>query len=198
MSENKEIGEGGEKKKWFGRGIYGSKDVPIRLLDGFIALLIFAIIVLTVIFAWNGGYLVSFDTGGGNEIPSQKLRHGSLVEEPPAPLRAGYEFGGWYYGVDLEHQWDFAVTKVNSEVTLVAKWTPAKVLVKFDLDGGNWADGEPGEYTVVYGESYGKLPTPVRSGYQFDGWIYSGQQITEETLVTVNGEHVLTAAWTIR
>lgn len=200
MSENREVGEsakekGAEKKKWFGRGIYGSKDVPIRLLDGFIAFLILAIVVLTVLFAWNGGYQISFDTGGGNEIPSQKLRHGSFVEEPPEPIKAGYEFAGWYYGVDLEHKWDFAVTKVGGEATLVAKWIPAKVTVKFDLAGGNWADGEPGEYTVIYGETYGKLPEPVRPGYLFDGWIYSGQKIMDDTQVTVNGEHVLTASW---
>ena len=28
------------KGKWFGRGIYGSKDVPIRILDGLIGVLI--------------------------------------------------------------------------------------------------------------------------------------------------------------
>ena len=43
------------KKRWFGRGIYGSKDVPIRLLDGFIAVVI--VVIVGMIFYGNGGLL---------------------------------------------------------------------------------------------------------------------------------------------
>ena len=50
-----------EKKKLFGRGIYGSKDVPIRILDGLIVGMILLAVVLTVIFSINGGYRVTFD-----------------------------------------------------------------------------------------------------------------------------------------
>ena len=71
-----------EKKKLFGRGIYGSKDVPIRILDGLIVGMILLAVVLTVIFSINGGYRVTFDTRGGGEIPYQKLRYGKLVEFP--------------------------------------------------------------------------------------------------------------------
>ena len=35
-----------EKKKLFGRGIYGSKDVPIRILDGLIVGMILLAVVL--------------------------------------------------------------------------------------------------------------------------------------------------------
>lgn len=183
------------KKKWFGRGIYGSKDVPIRILDGVIGLMLVAIVALTIIFAINGGYMVDFDTAGGSEIASVKLRHGSYVEEPETPVKAGYEFDGWYYGVDLENKWKFDTNKVGSELTLTAKWVPARVPVKFDLNGGSWKAGEGQEKLVTYGETYGSLPTPQKEGASFAGWIYSGQEITEDTLVTVNGEHVLTAQW---
>ena len=64
-----------EKKKLFGRLIYGSKDVPIRILDGLIVGMILLAVVLTVIFSINGGYRVTFDTRGGGEIPYQKLRY---------------------------------------------------------------------------------------------------------------------------
>ena len=43
------------KKRWFGREIYGSKDVPIRILDGLIAFLIVLTVALTAVFAINGG-----------------------------------------------------------------------------------------------------------------------------------------------
>lgn len=44
-----------EDKKWFGRGIYGSKDVPIRILDGFIIGAICFVVILVFWFATHGG-----------------------------------------------------------------------------------------------------------------------------------------------
>ena len=124
------------KKRWFGRGIYGSKDVPIRILDGLIAFLIVLTVALTAVFAINGGYVVSFDTDGGEVIESKKLRHGSFSEDPGTPVKAGYEFEGWFYGPDLENPWYFDINKVSEDVTLTARWTPAKVTVRFHLVRG--------------------------------------------------------------
>lgn len=184
------------KKKWFGRGIYGSKDVPIRLLDGLIATVIAVIILLTVIFAVNGGFVVSFQTDGGSEVASQKLRYGELVAEPEVPTKPGYEFAGWYYENESEKKWDFAVDNVGGDLTLTAKWMPAQITVKFDLDGGS-ADGreEIDPIMVTYQEPYGTLPVPEKEGAVFAGWVYSGQAIEAETVVTMPGEHVLTAVW---
>ena len=137
------------KKKWFGRGIYGSKDVPIRILDKLIFGLIAATVILTVVFTVNGGYFVNFETGGGTEIESQKLRYGQLVEKPEDPVRPGYEFNGWVYGEE-EYPWSFGADKVQGEMTLIAQWKPAKVLVKFDLDGGTFGEhGPDGDFMVT-------------------------------------------------
>ena len=76
----------------------------------------------------------------------------------------------------------------------------------FDLDGGIWSEADQEKMRagtaagadsleVTFGENYGVLPVPVKEGAVFDGWRYSGQNITEDTKVTVNGEHVLTAQW---
>ena len=62
-----------EKKKLFGRGIYGSKDVPIRILDGLIVGMILLAVVLTVIFSINGGYRVTFDTRRRNPLSEAAL-----------------------------------------------------------------------------------------------------------------------------
>jgi len=184
-----------KKKKWFGRGIYGSKDVPIKILDRLIAGLIIAAVVLTIAFTINGGYYVYFDTGGGTEIESQKLRYGELVKKPEDPARPGYEFNGWIFGEEA-YPWSFGTDKVQGEMTLVAQWKPAKVLVKFDLDGGV-IDGrdEAEDIQVTFGEPYGNLPVPQKEGFTFDGWIYSGAVIDGATAVTMTGEHVLTARW---
>lgn len=183
------------KKKLFGRGIYGSKDVPIRILDGLIAGMILLAVVLTVIFSINGGYRVTFDTQGGGEIPYQKLRYGKLVEKPENPLKPGYEFVCWKRE-EAEGEWSFDHDQVKGDMTLTAQWKPASVLVKFDLDGG-MADGktEAEPVFVTYGETYGALPEPEKPGASFKGWIYSGQMIEADTRVTMTGEHILTAVY---
>lgn len=185
-------------KHFIGRGIYGSKDVPIKVLDTFIGIVIALIVIMVIIFAINGGYNIRFDTLGGSGVDSQKLRYGSMVAEPETPIRAGYEFEGWVTSQDesLAQKWNFAEDTVENDMTLYAVWTPAKITVKFDLDGGN-VDGavQIDDIEVVFGENYGSLPTPVKDGYKFDGWVYSGNIITGDTIVSTSGEHILTARW---
>ena len=177
------------------RQIYGSKDVPIKILDKLILGLILATVILTVVFTVNGGYFVNFETDGGTEIESQKLRYGQLVEKPEDPVKPGYEFTGWIYGEEA-YPWSFGADKVQGEMTLVAQWKPAEILVKFDLDGGNFGENAPdGDFFVTFGEPYGELPVPEKEGFQFDGWVYSGAVIQDTTPVSMTGEHVLTALW---
>ncbi len=177
------------KKRWFGRGIYGSKDVPIRILDGFILTVVLVIIVMIVYFAINGGFWVTFDTQGGNTIEKQKLRHGNLVSEPAEPVKPGYTFEGWY---NQDLKWNFAENEVTGDLTLVASWKPAVILVKFDPAGGT-CPTESKE--VTFQELYGELPVPSKEGAVFEGWYYSGQKIEPDTQVQMTGEHVLTAQW---
>ena len=84
------------KGKWFGRGIYGSKDVPIRILDGLIAAMIVVIVGMIVFFAVRGGFNIIYDTDGGSEVAAQKVRYGEFLTEPETPYKPGYTFDGWY------------------------------------------------------------------------------------------------------
>lgn len=182
------------QKRLFGRGIYGSKDVPIRILDGLIGVLIVLIVAMIGYFAINGGFHVTFDTQGGSEVAAQKVRHSQYAAEPEAPAKPGYVFDGWYLEGGVP--WDFAKDTVQNDLTLIASWKPAEITVKFDLDGGTWNGSDTLEpVSVIYGETYGELPVPSKEGYEFDGWYYSGARIESDTKVTTNGEHVLTAQW---
>ncbi len=184
------------KKRWFGRGIYGSKDVPIRLLDGFIGVVLVVTVAMTIYFAVNGGFYVTFDTRGGSEVAQQKLRHGEHAQEPETPTKPGYTFDGWYLESNEEASWNFAVDTVAGDLTLVAHWKSAAIPVKFDLAGGSFeGKDEIAPHTVTYGEAYGELPVPTKDNARFLGWYYSGSQITEDTQVAMTGEHVLTAQW---
>lgn len=187
-----------EKKKWFGRGVYGSKDVPIRILDGFILGALAVVLLLVFWFATHGGYVVTFDTDGGSAVEKQTLKHGELVMEPEAPVKPGYNLTGWITSLDpsLATTWNFKEDMVENDMTLYAVWEPAEITVKFDLDGGEVNDSASvPDQTVIYGEAYGELPEPVKEGCRFDGWIYSGNVITKDTPVTMTGEHVLKARW---
>ena len=197
--ENKQQAEAGAtKKQWIGKGIYGKKDVPIKILDGLIAGFVVTIIVLVVVFAVNGGYYVTFDTDGGSEVSKQKLRYGDHIEMPEEPIKPGFEFVHWVTSEDeyLAEEWNFTENKVETDLTLYAVWQPAAMTVKFDLDGGSFPDGNAVmEKQVIFGEIYGELPVPEKEGYVFDGWVYSQQIISEDTVVFMTGEHILMARW---
>ncbi len=202
MEEKKEINKETNNisgKRWFGRGVYGSKDVPIRVLDGLIIGAVVTVIVLTVLFTLNGGFYVTFDTGGGSQVMEQKRRYGEKATEPECPFKAGYDFRGWMTSKDifLAEEWDFEEDEVVEDVTLYALWEPAQIRVKLDLNGGKIEQGEEaGEVYVIFGEAYGsRLPVPEKEGYEFLGWEYGGIMIDENTIVTTSGEHMLTARW---
>lgn len=186
------------KKRWFGRGIYGSKDVPIRVLDACIGLMILAALVLTLWGATHSGFAIQFDTGVDDlTVETQKVQHGGTVAEPEAPLRPGYDLVGWSTTPEPEvHLWSFADATVQGDMTLYAVWEAASFPVKFDLAGGTVNGAAEAEaITVTYGQPYGELPVPEKEGAVFAGWVYSGQTITADTPVTMTGEHVLTASW---
>ena len=53
--------------------------------------------------------------------------------------------------------------------------------------------------TISYGQTYGTLPTPTRSGYTFNGWYTAasgGTQITSSSIVNIADDQVLYAQWT--
>ena len=117
------------------------------------------------------------------------------MAEPEDPVRQGYEFAGWYTESGAL-EWYFPEASVEGDITLYAHWIPAKITVKFELDGGNiGGEEEAAPVQVTFEDAYGELPVPEKEGYQFAGWSYSGQMIESSTIVTTNGEHVLTAVW---
>ena len=67
-------------------------------------------------------FVVSFDTNGGNEIPSLAIDPGSFVLAPENPTLYGYTFRGWFTdnGIFL-NEFDFT-TPITSDITLYAKW----------------------------------------------------------------------------
>ncbi len=64
-------------------------------------------------------YTVTFDSNGGSEVPTQKIRQGKNVEEPEEPSKDGYVFVGWLDKNSNYFEFDETVAE---DITLKADW----------------------------------------------------------------------------
>lgn len=82
---------------------------------------------------------------------------------------------------------------LNSYITF--KYIPYPSTVYFDANGGSV---DTDHKSLMSEELYGPLPTPVRSGYRFNGWFTApngGTQILPTTVVTTKTDSTLYASW---
>ncbi|WEV69495.1 InlB B-repeat-containing protein [Bifidobacterium sp. ESL0775] len=111
---------------------------------------------------------VRFDVQGGSPAPTSPItvNDGDKINSEPAePAKNDYAFKGWLTdGVGGTHRFDFS-TPITSNLTLTAKWVPL-ITITIDVEGGEAIPSR----RVPLGDPLGPLPTPVRSGYRFDGW----------------------------
>ena len=97
--------------------------------------------------------------GKGNNLlyKSVEAQQGLLLEKPVDPVRARYEFQGWYLETACVTEWNFANDKVEDNMRLFAKWGVAQE------DQGN----EP-EYTPPSTV----LPESAATSYELDSIMY--------------------------
>ena len=128
-------------------------------------------------------YNVSFITGGGTSISSQKIQEDSLINPVENPEKKGYDFAGWNY--------DFS-EPVKSDLTICAEWVAHKCNISFDINGG---DIQISDLEVFYGD-YVSLPTPTRTGYTFLGWYFNGRKMSSGKWY-YDEPILLTAEWSL-
>jgi uncharacterized repeat protein (TIGR02543 family) len=151
-------------------------------------------------------YLITYDyqgATGDNSVPSKSVNYGATYGTLPTPTRTGYTFGGWFTQVNGGGSQVLATTYVNitAPQTLFAKWTDndTVVTVTFNYQSATGGNGTPSK-TVTYGETYGSLPLPTRTGYTFGGWYTEagggGSLVQATSTVTVRPTQTLFAKWT--
>ncbi len=103
--------------------------------------------------------------------------------------REGYRFIGWNTELDgsgisfTDEQEVNELTLIDGDkINLYAQWTPNTYTVTYNA--GAKATVSPTSKTVTYGQTYGNLPTPEKSGYTFKGWI--GKNIFNPANVTLD------------
>ena len=104
-------------------------------------------------------------------------------------------------GRDCKISWggfNYSITNMSELISnliyVVRNEVKSEVTVTFSANGGTVS---PTSKTVVYGETYGTLPTPTRSGYQFKGWYhYNGTyRVYAGSIVDIDSNHTLYARW---
>lgn len=126
-------------------------------------------------------YRVKYDANGGSGAPADQTvawtsdyEHESthtFTLSSTIPTRPGYTFDGWYDAASGGNIITGATTLtgvINQEVaiTLYAHWTPTPYTATFDANGGTCGTTSI-NYTI---ENIFKMPTPIRTGYQFVDW----------------------------
>lgn len=140
---------------------------------------------------------ISFDSDGGKNIPSEKIKKGGKILLPECE-KEGFTFIGWYDGKDEVSN----TTRYNEDTTLKAKWEETKTFnVTFDSKGGSKV--EP--IVVSCGQKLGLPEEPTKSGYSFNGWkdknekeIIDGEVLAcEDITLTANWEQEKSSYYTI-
>ena len=112
-------------------------------------------------------YTASFDANGGKFASgeAQATVDVAFGEEIIAPgvSRVGYEFAGW--GVDELGTMDSVYGK-----QFTAQWTPKRIDVVFNANGGSFADGTQLTVPVEFDAAIPEPDAPTRVGYTFAGW----------------------------
>lgn len=140
---------------------------------------------------------INYQTSGGSPIDSAEYPEGSAILPPAEPSKNGYDFDGWYSDKELLIPFNFTVMPEN-DITIYAKWIGRKFEVSFDANEGALPENTTNPITVTYGDTYGTLPVPVRTGFAFLGWYterVSGNKISAQTEVSLSGSQKLYAHW---
>ena len=144
---------------------------------------------------WTRNYckvkiVTQFDESINNKV--YNVPYGSTyVGYLPTPQREGYKLLYWCNFDTREYIYD--TTIFTEDITIFPMWTQDFRTVKFDPNGGTVTTGQN---KVGYGNAYGTLPTPIRSGYIFKGWYTSstgGTQVTSSDIC--KGDITLYAHW---
>ena len=140
----------------------------------------------TVIFDTNGG---TFDTNGGNEMPSIQITEGEKVTRPIDPTREGYNFVEWRKEGETT-AFDFNIP-ITDNITLKAFWNKKIYIVTFDTDEGTPV---PSAEEVLYGDKVTKPTDPTKSGYDFVEWQLEGQTFDFD-ITPITASITLKAIW---
>ena len=141
-------------------------------------------------------YIVTYITNCETMIPSIQVYKDTSISPPSIELK-GYTLDGWYISLDngqtLSEKWSFVNGRVNSNITLYAKWIINQYTLSFEINGGNAIEDIVQNYSTIISS-----PEVYLNGYSFSGW-FLDEELTEEYYIsTMPAEDItLYAKWSI-
>jgi uncharacterized repeat protein (TIGR02543 family) len=134
---------------------------------------------------------------GSTPVPTSKdVTYGTIYGALATTSRTGYIFNGWFTsssgGTRVYPETTVTQTSAHS---VYAQWTGRDYTLSFNSMGGNSISSK----VVTFGNTYGTLTSPSKSGYTFKGWYTSssgGTRILSTSTVATASNHTLYAQWT--
>lgn len=145
----------------------------------------------------NASYKVTLDLndGSGNIFDTVNVQYDNHYPALKTPSRTGYTFLGWNTKSNGSGDMitEDSIVNNDSDDTFYAIWKANIYTVFFDANGGTVT---PEQKEVTYNTTYGELPIPTRTGYQFLKWLDdNNNEVTSDTIVTITKNQTLKAAW---
>lgn len=123
-------------------------------------------------------YIVTFESNGGSQVEPIYVEYRARVYEPLSPTKEGYDFEGWYTDGGYHTKFIFGNT-IAADTKLYAKWVPLTYNVEFiDFD-----DRVIVTRKVEAGTDAVAPENPTRTGYTFDKWSISFDNVTKHLIV---------------
>ncbi len=110
-------------------------------------------------------YQITWQFGNGTSDQTETLAFGAAITKPDDPTKTGYAFTGWK---DQDgNSYSTGMTVPAKNVIFTARWETNTYQVTLKNNDGTDASQQ---FPVTFDGEYGTLPTPTRTGYQFEGW----------------------------
>ncbi|MCL2557870.1 MAG: InlB B-repeat-containing protein, partial [Treponema sp.] len=140
-------------------------------------------------------YTISFvmNDADSAQIPAMtNVPWGASRDLPPAPIRAGHDFAGWWSEDNGGAEYK-AFVDVKEHITARARWEPHRFNIEFRMNGAESAQ-IPTMTNVPWGSTVALPPEPTRAGYVFGGW-HSAESGGQEYLGAFSNVRANIVAW---
>lgn len=142
-------------------------------------------------------FTVSFDSDGGSTVPSEEHKYNEEINDFPTPTKDNAIFVGWTYN---GQRISYPFTMPASNITLKAAWEymgPITATLTYEFTGDVPAGAEtllPAGGSYEAGQNVTLADKPTFDGYEFHGWFYKGEQVSQ-IMLPADGATV-TGYWT--
>jgi uncharacterized repeat protein (TIGR02543 family) len=150
---------------------------------------------ITLTAKWNKLHTVSFNTNGGDDVPSIQVEDGKSAgtQWPANPVKAGNTFLGWFAADSSEYT---STSTITGDISLSANWFEGSV-VSFDYGITSLTNPEPVNVAAngTLGASLPVYTSGAPEGFSFEGWYDGSNQYSGTTVITATLS--LKAKWSI-